>query len=535
MSHDFTPWPAPLAATYRARGYWRGLTLDDLLRDTARRRESHLAIVDGERRWSYAELDGRVERMAAAIYRLGLAPGDRVLVQLPNIAEFAQLFFALQRCGVVPVLALPAHREHEIVHLAVLSGSRAYAIADSYQGFDYRELARKLRARVPSVNHVFVAGIAEEFTSFDALDAEPEILPLPDSSSVAVLLLSGGTTGLPKLIPRTHDDYHYNIRESARVAGLGTDTRYLAVLPVAHNFPLACPGILGTFHAGGTVVMCADGSPETGQEMVAREQITDTALIPPLVLLWLEARAWIDADLGSLRWLQVGGARLNPEVAARVRPVLGCRLQQVYGMAEGLLCFTRHDDGDDAIVHTQGRPISADDELRIVDENDQEVTPGCTGELQVRGPYTLRGYWRSEEYNRRAFTDDGYYRSGDVVRRTAEGHVIVEGRNKDVVNRGGEKIPVEEVENLLLSHPAVLDVAIVGVLDEVLGERTCACVLPRGEVPTLPALKAHLNALGLAAFKLPDRLVIFETFPSTKLGKVNRRALASLIMESSTP
>lgn len=531
MSPDFTPWPDELAARYRQHGYWQGRTLDDLLRDAVLHRHGHTAIVDGERRWSYTELDRRVARMATAIHHLGLLPGDRVLVQLPNIAEFAQLFFALQRCGVIPVLALPAHRENEIVHLAALSQAKAYAIAERHQGFDYRTLARTVRERVPGVAHVFVVGDAAEFTSFATLDAEPVELPRPAPGDVAVLLLSGGTTGLPKLIPRTHDDYHYNARESARVAGLGEDSRYLAVLPVAHNFPLACPGLLGTLHAGGTVVMCADSAPDTALDLVERERITDTALIPPFVLLWLEARTWNDADLGSLRWLQVGGARLNPEVAARVKPTLGCGLQQVYGMAEGLLCYTRHDDDDERVVNTQGRPLSHDDELRIVDENDQEVAQGETGELQVRGPYTLRGYWRAEEYNRRAFTADGYYRSGDVVRRLPTGEVIVEGRNKDVVNRGGEKVPVEEVENLLLSHPAVLDVAIVGIPDDVLGERTCACVLARGSAPTLPELKAHLNTLGVAAFKLPDRLVVLESFPSTKFGKVNRRALAQHISE----
>lgn len=529
MSLDFTPWPDAFAMTYRADGYWRGKTLDDLLREAAHRRHGHTAVVDGERRWSYSELDRRVGRMASAIHALGLAPGDRVLVQLPNIAEFAQLFFALQRIGVVPVLALPAHRENEIVHLAALSQARAYAIADRYQGFDYRELARTVRERVDTVEHVFVVGDAAEFTAFETLDMEAAEHPRPAPGDVAVLLLSGGTTGLPKLIPRTHDDYHYNARESARVAALDENSRYLAVLPVAHNFPLACPGLLGTLHAGGTVVMCADGSPDTALALIERERVTDTALIPPLVVLWLEARSWIDADLGSLRWLQVGGARLNPEVAARIRPTLGCRLQQVYGMAEGLLCFTRHDDPDELVIHTQGRPLSPGDELRVVDENEQEVPPGGTGELQVRGAYTLRGYWRAEEYNRRAFTADGYYRSGDVVRRLPGGEMVVEGRSKDVVNRGGEKVPVEEVENLLLSHPAVLDVAIVGTPDDVLGERTCACVLARGAAPTLPELKAHLNALGVAAFKLPDRLTVLQAFPSTKFGKVNRKALAEQV------
>ncbi|MGN9841240.1 (2,3-dihydroxybenzoyl)adenylate synthase [Nonomuraea sp. H19] len=522
-------WPDDLAARYRERGYWRGTTLGSLLREQAAARPKRLAVVDGARRWTYRELDEHSDRLAAGLRRLGVARYDRVLVQLPNIGEFLPLCFALFRLGAVPVLALPAHRETEIAHLARLSEAVAYVIPDTHLGFDYRQLARAVGERAPSLRHVLVAGEPAEFGALADLDKGPvgdEFPPGPDPSDVALLLLSGGTTGLPKLIPRTHDDYAYNARASAEVTGLDESTRYLVTLPISHNFPLGCPGALGTLLAGGTVVFCPTPSPEDAFELIERERITVTALVPPLALLWAEAAGWAEADLGSLRVLQVGGARLKSEAAARVEPALGCRLQQVYGMAEGLLNFTRLDDDPALVLDTQGRPLAEDDEVRIVDRDDAEVAAGEVGELQVRGPYTLRGYYRAEEYNRSAFTADGFYRSGDLVRRLPSGHLVVEGRVKDVINRGGDKIPVEEVENLVLGHPAVHDVAIVGVPDDMLGERSCACVVARGTPPSQAELNAYLTGLGLAAFKLPDRLEIFDSFPRTALGKIDKRALA---------
>jgi 2,3-dihydroxybenzoate-AMP ligase len=202
-------------------------------------------------------------------------------------------------------------------------------------------------------------------------------------------------------------------------------------------------------------------------------------------------------------------------------------------MAEGLLNFTRLDDPASAVIDTQGRPMAEDDEVRIVDASDVEVADGEVGELQVRGPYTIRGYYRAEEYNRRAFTADGFYRSGDLVRRLPGGHLVVEGRSKDVINRGGEKVPVEELENYLMAHPAIRDVAIVGVPDATMGERTCACIIARGEAPTLAEVNAYLSRLGVAAFKLPDRLKVLESFPQTSVGKVNKRALVKQVCGAS--
>ncbi|MEU6375582.1 AMP-binding protein [Streptomyces sp. NPDC046909] len=532
MLDGWVRWPEPLAERYRSEGYWAGRPLDRLLRDQARRTPERIALVDAEgRRWTYAELDLRADRTAAGLRRLGIGGGDRVVVQLPNTDAFVVLFFALLRAGAVPVLTLPAHRESELVHVAETAGATALAVPDILDGFDHRGLARAVRKAVPSVEHVLVAGDAAEFTALAGLDAEPVALPEPDPGDVAVLLLSGGTTGKPKLIPRTHDDYTYNVRASAEVCGFDESTVYLVVLPTAHNFALACPGLLGTLMAGGTVVLSPTPSPDDAFALIEREKVTVTAVVPPIALLWLDAVEWEDADLSSLRLLQVGGSKLGAEPAARVGPALGCTLQQVFGMAEGLLNYTRLDDPSDLVLGTQGRPLSPADEIRVVDGDGHDVPPGETGELLTRGPYTLRGYYRAAEHNARSFTDDGFYRTGDLVRVLPSGHLVVEGRAKDQINRGGDKISAEELENHLLAHPGVHDAAVVGMPDETMGERTCAYLVPRGQAPTQRELAAFLTERGVAAYKLPDRVELTDAFPRTSVGKIDKKALGRTIAE----
>ncbi|WP_329214012.1 AMP-binding protein [Streptomyces sp. NBC_01485] len=532
MLDGWVPWPESLAERYRAEGFWQGRPLDRLLRDRAERDPGRTALVDADGdRWTYAELDARADRTAAGLRRLGIGTGDRVVVQLPNTDAFVVLFFALLRAGAVPVLTLPAHRESEIVHVAGTAGAVAYAIPDVHDRFDHRTLARALRKAVPSVAHVLVAGDPAEFTALADVDAAPCPLPVPDPSDVAVLLLSGGTTGKPKLIPRTHDDYAYNVRASAEVCGFDETTVYLVVLPTAHNFALACPGLLGTLLAGGTVVLSPTPSPEDAFALVEREGVTATAVVPPIALLWLDAVEWEDADLSSLRLLQVGGSKLGAEPAARVRPALGCTLQQVFGMAEGLLNYTRLNDPEELVLHTQGRPLSPGDEIRVVDPDGHDVPPGATGELLTRGPYTLRGYYRAPEHNARSFTPDGFYRTGDLVRVLPSGHLVVEGREKDQINRGGDKISAEELENHLLAHPGVHDAAVVGMPDATLGERTCAYLVPRGQAPTQRELSAFLTERGVAAYKLPDRVELTDTLPRTSVGKTDKKALGHRITE----
>jgi 2,3-dihydroxybenzoate-AMP ligase len=349
----------------------------------------------------------------------------------------------------------------------------------------------------------------------------------PGSREVAVFLLSGGTTGLPKLIARTHDDYAYNARASAELCGLGKDTVYLTALPASHNFPLACPGILGTLLAGGRVVLLASPEPEGAFAVIAAEGVTVTAAVPAVAQRWLAYADERGAEpLSSLRLLQVGGARLADEVARRVRPVLGATLQQVFGMAEGLLNYTRLDDPDDVVCTTQGRPLSPGDEVRVVDESDRDLPDGEPGALLTRGPYTPRGYYRAAEQNARAFTADGWYRSGDVVRRRPDGNLVVEGRDKDMINRGGEKISAEEVENLVYRLPAVAQAAAVAMPDAELGERVALYVVLRpGATLTLDDVRTAMAEAEVARFKWPERLEIVAELRTTKVGKIDKKAL----------
>ncbi|WP_440074073.1 (2,3-dihydroxybenzoyl)adenylate synthase [Streptosporangium sp. OZ121] len=537
MLEGFTPWPEEFAERYRAAGHWTDENLGEFLRRLARSHPGRTALVAGPHRWTYAELDSRADLMAAGLHELGIGAGDRVVVQLPNLPELVTLFFALFRIGAQPVLALPAHRSSEITYFCEFTEAVAYVIADTHLGFDYRELAAEIVARVPTVKHVLVAGDpggagdpgnSAGFVALGDVRGErlPD-LPRPDPAGVALFLLSGGTTGVPKLVPRAHQEWSYSGRAVAEACGYDENTVHLVNLPLSHNWPLT-HGLLATFHAGGTLVLAPGPSPDEAFPIIERERVTETGLIPGAALLWMEAAEWGEHDISSLRRVTIGGTKLQPELARRVEPALGCRLQQAFGMAEGLCGFHRPDDPADVVLVSQGLPVSPDDEVRVVDEDDNDVAPGEVGQLLARGPYTTRGYYRAPEHNARSFTADGFYRSGDLVRLLPTGHVIFEGRVKDQINRGGDKIAAEEVENHLLAHPNVREVAFVGLPDEILGERSCACVVPRGTPPTLVELTAFLRGRGVAAFKFPDRLEIVEALPVTPLGKVSKKQLVGM-------
>ncbi|MEJ3747314.1 AMP-binding protein [Actinomycetes bacterium KLBMP 9797] len=516
-------WPADLAARYRAAGYWQGETLGGFLDRIAAEFGDRVAIVDGARRWSYRELDARAGRLAAGLRRLGVAPADRVVVQLGNTAEFAEVCFGLWRLGAIPVMALPAHRGAEIAHLCAHTAAVAYVFAG--RG------AAGAAARVPTVRWVVAADrSAGPWLALDDLREAPgpDGRANADAGGVALLQLSGGTTGVPKLIPRTHDDYLYSARASAQACRLGRDSGYLVALPVAHNFPLSSPGVLGTLSVGGRLVFAPAPSPEVAFPLIAREGVTITAVVPPLAQVWLRAAAAPHPDLSSLRVLQVGGAPLPAAVARQVRPVLGCALQQVFGMAEGLLSYTDPDDPDEVAVAGHTRPLSPADEIRIVDDEDREVPPGASGHLLTRGPYTIRGYYRADAHNRTAFTPDGFYRTGDLARRTAGGRLAVTGRAKNQINRGGEKVAAEEVEQHLLAHPRVRQAVVVGTPDPFLGERTRALVVPApapAEPPSPAALRAFLRERGLATYKIPDQVTFVDAIPETGVGKLSRTEL----------
>ncbi len=460
---------------------------------------------------------------------MGITAGDRVLLQLPNGCEFAVALFGLLRAGAIPVMCLTGHRATELGHFAKVSEATALLIPDTAAGFDYRPMARQLSQEHPGLQHVIVDGDPESFVSWSQVSACQDERPAPgtpDPSSPALLLVSGGTTGLPKLIPRTHNDYVYNATASAELCKLTADDVYLAALPAAHNFPLACPGLLGAIAAGATTVFLTNPSPESAFGAIVRHGVTVTALVPALANLWAQATEWEPEAPTSLRLLQVGGAKLEADDARRIRETLTPGLQQVFGMAEGLLCYTRPGDPPELVDRTQGRPLCADDELRIVDDAGRPVPPGADGELLVRGPYTFNGYFRAEADNARSFDPDGFYRSGDLVRRYADGYLEVTGRVKDVIHRGGETVAAADIEGHLRAHPAIAAAAAVALTDPYLGEKICAAVVFTGAPVTLPELNEFLTQRGVATHARPDVLAEMMSLPTTPVGKIDKKAIA---------
>jgi 2,3-dihydroxybenzoate-AMP ligase len=540
MDNDFVDWPEEYVDKYTTAGYWRGQPLGWWMWSCAEQDGDRIAIVDGGVRLPYIELARRADALAIALRSRGLERGDTILVQLPNCWEFVVLTFACFRLGVVPIMALPGHRARELRGLAEHGKAKAIAVPDIYRGFDHQALAMRLADEVPGLSTVLTVGddvapptldlrklikVTDVAAARAALDAVA-----PSSRDIALFLLSGGTTGLPKLIARTHDDYEYNARRSGEVCGFNRSTVYLVVLPAAHNFALACPGILGTLLVGGRAVMLGSPDPSESFAAMSAEGVTVAAVVPAVAQRWLDFAASDGGggvDISGLEVLQVGGARLAPEVARRVGPTLGCRLQQVFGMAEGLLNYTHLDDPAEVACETQGRPMSPDDEVMIADEMDEPVADGEMGLLLTRGPYTIRGYYDAPSHNKLSFTADGWYRTGDVVRRHPSGNLVVEGRAKDIINRAGEKISAEEVENLIYSIPGVGQTAAVALPDKDVGERICAFVVLRPDTAglTLGDVRSALVEQGAAPFKLPERLEVVDELPLTQVGKIDKKRL----------
>ncbi|GAB7263026.1 (2,3-dihydroxybenzoyl)adenylate synthase [Dickeya ananatis] len=533
MMVEFTRWPPELEQRYRERGYWLDLPLGDIL--TRHADNDAIALIDGDRTFSYRQMNQLAAQLAGSLQRRGITPGQTALVQLGNTAEFYLTYFALLRAGIVPVNALFSHQRSELCAYADQIAPTLLIADRSHALFASDDFINELRQRCPTLQHVILRGDGD--TSQDLSQCLQETgacapaTPTP-ADQVAFFQLSGGSTGTPKLIPRTHNDYYYSIRGSVEICRVDAQTRFLCALPAAHNYPLSSPGALGVFYAGGTVVLASDPSPACCFPLIAQHRITLTALVPPAVTLWLEAVA-LSGDrhaLASLRVLQVGGARLSESLARRIPTELGCQLQQVFGMAEGLVNYTRLDDDDVHCFTTQGRPISDDDEVWVADADGNPLPHGTPGRLMTRGPYTFRGYYRSPAYNRQVFDAQGFYCSGDVVIQQADGYLHVVGREKDQINRGGEKIAAEEIENLLLRHPAVINAALVAVPDPMMGEKSCAFLVTREPLKAV-TLRRHLREQGIADYKLPDRFEQLPTLPETAVGKVDKQRLRQLAQQ----
>ncbi|MEU6510154.1 AMP-binding protein [Streptomyces sp. NPDC046942] len=441
MLDGCTPLLPETNGRYYDHGYYQGVALPQLLAEHALTYATRTALVHGDRRLTYRELNRRVDRVAAGFTLRGIRPGDRVIVQLPNVPEFVITIYALMRAGALPVFAPTSQRADEIGYLAHNAEAAAYIGPSLHRGFDHANMAAEISYDHPRLRRAFIldgpdgaqGGFATSpsgclFFPLRSVDAPSDPDRTYNPNDVAFFMASGGSKSAPKLVPRTHNDYAYQTRAAADLIDLGPEDVYLAALPEESNVTFGCPGIVGTLATGGTVVLIDTAGPADALRVIETEKVTVTSLVPAVAQLWLDTFRHGQYSLSSLRLMQVGGARLHPELAARIQRAFDCRLQQIFAIPEGLLSLTRLTDSDEVIHHTQGRPLSPGDEIRITDLDGTDVPAGTPGQLWTRGPSTLRGYYKAPDQNTRAFTPDGFYKTDHIARLTEDDNLVIEGR-----------------------------------------------------------------------------------------------------------
>ncbi len=541
MMEGCVPWPDEFVKLYKEKGYWEDLPFSDHIDEWVTNYGDRPAIAFQGREVTYQQMDEYVTRLAYCMVKMGVKTYDRVVMQLLNGPELIYMVYACFKIGAIPIATLPTHRWSEINNIAQQAEARVHAIpAGKLKDFDFEEFADKIREAVPSMEFVFTAGLPPQRSGMVSItevieqdiDLDQARIELkayrPDPMEPAIFQLSGGTTGTPKIIPRTHNDYYYNAKCCAEAQGFNADTRLFMPAPLMHNFPMVC-GIIPCHLKGGAMVPTPSLAPEAILKTVEENKVNILATMPAVLrILELPDEVQKKYDTRSVKLL-LGFAWED------LMNLFQCDAIQVFGMAEGVIAWTRHDDPPEIRYKTQGRPVSEADEMRILDvATGDELPVGEKGEMICRGPYTIRGYYKAPERNKEAFTPDGYYRSGDLVTLDEKGNMLWTGRIKDCIDRGGEKVNAEEVEAHIVEFPKVYQAAAVGMPDKVLGERICAFVVPhQGETFTLEELqKFLLNERQIAKFKLPERLEFLDELPVTKVGKFEKKSLRERITQT---
>jgi acyl-CoA synthetase (AMP-forming)/AMP-acid ligase II len=512
-------------------------TFHDALARRAAAHPDREAIVDHRHRVTYGELLARVDRTAAALQRLGLGPGDVVTIQLPNWVEFAYVFFACERIGAIANQIGPDFRSREVEYIVRFSESRAFVCPATFKGFDYVEMVRSLRPKLTGLKAVLVLGGggapgAAGTVSLDDLIYGPTPPPLkpyrmaPDA--IMRMAFTSGTTGNPKGV--THS-FETTLPAAEIINGAMDVTErdvFLIYLPLGLNWGYLT--LLQSIMAGARAVLLDRFSGRATLELIDREQVTFIPSAPASIIAMLNDPELEHFSLRSLRVVITGGASCPVETIRAFRARFRCHLIELYGMLEtGFHTFTRFGDDPEAVAGSIGREAPRM-QLRLIDGHGRDVPPGAEGEIAAKGPSVHLGYYKNPTANAELFTADGWFRTGDLGARDPSGNVRIVGRLKEMINRGGKKFFPREVEEILYTHPSVLHAAIVGVPDPRLGERNCLCVIPRpGKSVRLEEMVAFLKD-GVATYKLPEELEIFDEFPFTPTGKIQRHALTRQVL-----
>jgi len=533
----FTPYDRDAAALYEKRRWWLGLTIGDMFDKASDLYPGKEALVGSGKRYTYAELRRLVDILAFNLLEEGFRPGDRVLLQLPNWPEFVIVYFALQKAGLIPILLTVNHTSRELSHLAKLTEPVGWILPASYRGIpDYEAIVQETRKEATSLRKVIFVG-SERKTSGLGLDElliprEPETKiratleqVRPDPGAVCQLLPSGGTTGLPKCAPRTHNDYICNVEYKSRAWDVNATDTCLVTSTIGHNLALlAC--LTGTIFHGGKVVIVDSSFPQDFCQAIQEEKITCAGFVPTLISRLVTFDRLEEYDLSSLQKVYVGAANSPPELIRKVEEKLGCRYHNAFGMVEGPCSQTRSDDPLEIRCKTIGRPVCPYDDFRTLDPDGNPTLAGMEGELAAKGPGIFTGYFRNPQANQTAFTPDGYFRTGDLAVIDKTGRIRVTGRIKDIIIRGGENIVARDVEDLISSHPAVEYVAVVGMPDPEYGELVCAYVTTAvGCFLTHEEIIGYMQRMGSAKALLPVRTEFVQQIPHTAAGKADKKAL----------
>ncbi|RJR29657.1 MAG: hypothetical protein C4576_35075 [Desulfobacteraceae bacterium] len=533
------------AREYSRNKWWLGLTLGDILDRFADVFPDKEAVVDDRVRLTGKEVRDKANRLAVSLAGMGLEKGDCALLQLPNWAEYVIAYFAMQKIGVIPVILISGYRQLEVSHIARLTEAKAWIVPDVYRKIDYRSFMDEVREKNPQLKHLisaraqkpgppFTAGL-EELLGRELTEGDQRLLDRrrPGPSDVAHVLPSGGTTGLPKGIPRTHGDYICNVEFQHRGWEMNPADVALIAVPVGHN--LALLNVVGSMLFGFKLVLSDSTRPADICGLIQSEKVTYMPAVPSLVKRIVEMEELKSLDLGSLKKITAGGEPSTPDLILKVREKLSSAYVVEFGMSEGLLCRTRFSDPVETICNSVGRPCCPYEQVKIIDEKGGDLPPNCDGELAVKGPGIFAGYLKNPEENRKSFTDDGYFRTGDQARIDECGYLKITGRIKDIIIRGGENISPAQVEDLLCAHPGVADAAVIGVPDTDLGERVCAFVRPAaGARPNPEEIKSFMEEKGASKLLIPEVFEFVDALPMTEAGKHDKKALREVMKKRST-
>jgi non-ribosomal peptide synthetase component E (peptide arylation enzyme) len=515
---------------YVEEGLWISRTLIDAFDEHVEKTPEKIACVAARGvRWTYRETAERVEVLAANLARAGVNHGDVISVQLPNWGEFLVVHLAATRLGAITNSLLPVYRAKDIGYILGLARSKLAIIPDTFRGHDYPATYRSLRAKLPDLEQVFVVGdtCPDDMQPFSALMTDSGAPRAErrrfDGDDVTILIFTSGTESSPKGVMHSHNTLMYGNLAAAKLLALTSEEVVWAVSPIGHASGIEW-NLRQAIVLGGTLVMQENWEPEAALAIIEKERCTYTCAATPFATMLLEAPSLSAHDLSSFRIFLCGGASIPAALGQEVRDRIGCNLIPCWGMSE---CFAATmcsvSDPDDKRWGTDGAAMPGA-EMAIFDEDRvSRLKSGEVGEIATRGPHVCLGYLRDPERTAETFSNDGWLFSGDLGVLDEQGYLRVVGRKKDIINRGGLKISAREVEEMIGKHPSVLRVALVGVPDRRLGEKSCAYVVLReGRTLTIEQLTGFLDGVGIAKYKLPEYLRFVDEMPMTLTGKVQK-------------